>query len=92
MMYTGYAAIPEEEGSVPRPNVGKCRKDKKMPGGDKLMHPGTHTLNMLNCRVSDSAHRQIRCALLWRICLQGYPCIASEVTYLSRPDLFHLSL
>ncbi|XP_019912124.1 protein AMN1 homolog isoform X1 [Esox lucius] len=44
----------------------------------QLLHSGTHTLDMMNCIVSDSALQQIHCPQLRRILLRGNLCITSE--------------
>nr|XP_046208471.1 protein AMN1 homolog isoform X2 [Oncorhynchus gorbuscha] len=48
----------------------------------QLMHLGTHKLDMVNCRVSDSALQQIRCPQLRTILLRGQPSITSDGTCL----------
>ncbi|XP_031689054.1 protein AMN1 homolog isoform X5 [Oncorhynchus kisutch] len=44
----------------------------------QLMHLGTHKLDMVNCRVSDSALQQICCPQLRTILLRGQPSITSD--------------
>ncbi|KAJ7998021.1 hypothetical protein DPEC_G00218220 [Dallia pectoralis] len=43
-----------------------------------VLHSGTHTLDMMNCRVSDSALQQIHCPQLRKIFLRGNLSITSE--------------
>ncbi|XP_038855200.1 protein AMN1 homolog isoform X1 [Salvelinus namaycush] len=44
----------------------------------QLMHLGTHKLDMVNCRVSDSTLQQICCPQLRTILLRGHPSITSD--------------
>ncbi len=49
----------------------------------QLVHNGTHTLDLQNCKVSDSALLQIHCLQLRTILLRGCAEITSEGTLLT---------
>ncbi|XP_036383706.1 protein AMN1 homolog [Megalops cyprinoides] len=44
----------------------------------QLLHPEIHTLDLQNCKVSDTALQQIRCGQLRRILLRGCGSVTSE--------------